>query len=201
VTPDNAKFFNLQDASGAIIAQVTPDSPASRAGLKQGDVITTLNGQTITNSSALQVAVSELEPGATISLGILRNGNPMTIRVTIGTYGNHQELADNGGNGGQSGKLGLAVGNLTQDVRQQFQIPDDVHGAVVENVRPASPAEDAGLQPGDVILQVNRKPTVSADQFANQVHQDTNGGDLLLLVWSKGNASYRTVHPDTSQNG
>ncbi len=202
VTPDNAKFFNLQDASGAIVAQVTPDSPASRAGLKQGDVITTLNGQPIPNSSALQVAVSELSPGTTISLGVLRDGKPDTIQVRIGTYGgDHQELADNDGNGGsQTGKLGLSVGDLTQDVRQQLQLPDNVHGAVVENVRPASPAEDAGLQPGDVILQVNRKPTASANQFVSQVHQDANGNDLLLLVWSKGNASYRTLHAD-GQNG
>ncbi|HEV2575563.1 MAG TPA: Do family serine endopeptidase [Acidobacteriaceae bacterium] len=203
VTPDNARFFNLQDASGAIVAQVTPDSPASRAGLKQGDVITTLNGQRIANSSALQVAVSELAPGTSISLGVLRDGKPTTIDVKIGTYGgDHQEVADNDGEGGsQTGKLGLAVGDLTQDVRQQLQVPDNVHGAVVENVRPASPADDAGLQPGDVILQVNRKPTGSANQFASQIHQDTNSSDLLLLVWSKGNASYRTVHSDGGQNG
>jgi len=203
VTPDNAKFFNMQDASGAIVAQVTSDSPASRAGLKQGDVITTLNGQKIANSSALQVAVSELSPGTTISLGVLRDGKPSTVKVTIGTYnGDRQQLADNDGTGaGQSGKLGLAVGDLTQDARQQLQAPDNMHGAVVQNVRPASPAEDAGLQPGDVILEVNRKPTDSASQFVNQVHGDTNGGDLLLLVWSKGNASYRTLHPDSQQNG
>ena len=202
VTPDNAKFFNLQNASGAIVAQVSPNSPASRAGLKQGDVITTLNGQQIANSSALQVAVSELSPGTTISLGVLRDGKPTTVDVKIGTYGgDHQEVANNDGDGGsQTGKLGLAVGDLTQDVRQQLQIPDNVHGAVVENVRPASPADDAGLQPGDIILQVNRKPTTSANQFASQVHQNANGNDLLLLVWSKGNASYRTVHGD-AQNG
>ena len=203
VTPDNAKFFNLQDASGAIVAQVTPNSPASHAGLKQGDVITTLNGKEVANSSALQVAISELAPGKTISLGVLRDGKPATVSVTIGTYGgDHQELAENDGNGaGQSGKLGLAVGDLTQDVRQQLQLPDNVHGAVVQNVRPASPADDAGLQPGDVILQVNRKPTESASQFVGQVRADSNGGDLLLLVWSRGNASYRTLHSDTNQNG
>jgi serine protease Do len=202
VTPDNAKFFNLQDNEGAIVAQVTPNSPASHAGLKQGDVITTLNGQKIANSSALQVAVSELAPGTAISLGVLREGKPTTVSVTIGTYNNdHQEVADNENGAPQSGKLGLAVGDLTQDVRQQLQAPEKLHGAVVQNVRPASPAEDAGLQPGDVILEVNRKPTASANQFVSQVHGDSNGGDLLLLVWSKGNASYRTLHPDSGQNG
>ena len=202
VTPDNARFFNLQDTEGAIVAQVTPNSPASHAGLKQGDVITTLNGQKVANSSALQVAVSELAPGTAISLGVLRDGKPTTVSVTIGTYGgDHQELADDDNGAPQSGKLGLAVADLTQDVRQQLQAPENMHGAVVQNVRPASPADDAGLQPGDVILEVNRKPTESADQFVSQVHGDSNGGDLLLLVWSKGNASYRTVRPDSEQNG
>jgi serine protease Do len=202
VTPDNARFFNLQDTEGAIVAQVTPNSPASHAGLKQGDVITTLNGQKVANSSALQVAVSELAPGTAISLGVLRDGKSTTVSVTIGTYGgDHQELADDDNGAPQSGKLGLAVADLTQDVRQQLQAPENMHGAVVQNVRPASPADDAGLQPGDVILEVNRKPTGSADQFVSQVHGDSNGGDLLLLVWSKGNASYRTVHPDSEQNG
>lgn len=73
-----------------------------------------------------------------------------------------------------------------------------MHGTVIENVRPASPADDAGLQPGDVVLQVNRKPTPSADQFASEVHSNPSGQDLLLLVWSKGNTSYRTVCPDSS---
>ena len=91
---------------------------------------------------------------------------------------------------------------ISQDARQQFRVPGDVHGAVVETVRPASPADDAGLQPGDVILEVNRKPLTSADQFVSAVHGSPNGRDLLLLVWSRGNASYRTVHADADgQNG
>ncbi len=207
VTPDNAHFFNLKDASGAIVAQVTPDSPASRAGLQQGDVILSLNGEKMLDSSALQVAISQMSPGAKISLGIMRNGNPTSLNLTIGEYhaGNTQ-MADNDGNGGsgnvQPGKLGLAVGDLNAEARQQLNVPDDVHGAVVQNVRPASPADDAGLQPGDVILQVNRKPVTSANQFVSQVHGDSNSEDILLLVWSKGNASYRTLHAaDSNQNG
>jgi len=81
-------------------------------------------------------------------------------------------------------------------------VPDQVHGVVVQNVRPASPADDAGIQPGDIILEVDRKPAGSATQFANEVHQNKEGKDLLMLVWSKGNSSYRTIHPDQNdQNG
>jgi serine protease Do len=204
VTPDNAHFFNLQDASGAIVAQVTPDSPASRGGLHTGDVISQLNGQKIVNGSALQVAVSEMAPGTKISLGVLRDGKANTLNLTVGEFHGNGENAKNDGqeDGPQNGKLGLAVSDLTPEARQQANVPDEVHGVVVQNVRPASPAEEAGIQPGDVIMEVNRKPAESASQFVNEVHQNRDGKDLLMLIWSKGNASYRTVHPDQGdQNG
>jgi serine protease Do len=201
VTPANANFFNLQEASGAIVSQISPDSPASKGGVHTGDVISQLNGQKISNGSALQVAVSQLTPGTNIALGVLRDGKPMTINLTVGQFQKNTDVAENNnGEGPQSGKLGLAVSDLTSDVKQQIDAPEQLHGAVVQNVRPASPAEDAGLQPGDVILEVNRHSTTSANQFADQVHQSPSGKDLLLLVWSKGSASYRTVHPE-SQNG
>jgi len=203
VTPDNAHFFNLQDATGAIVSQVTPDSPASSGGLKTGDVIAQLNGQKIVNGSALQVAVSEMAPGTKITLGILRDGKLETLNLTVGQFHSNTEVAENGGEDGQpNGKIGIEIGNLTAEARQQFNVPEQVHGVVVQNVRSGSPADDAGLQPGDVILEVNRKPAESASQFASAVHQDKDGKELLMLVWSKGNSSYRTIHPDQdNQNG
>jgi serine protease Do len=196
VTPDNAHFFDLQDASGAIIAQVTPDSPASRAGLKQGDVVRELNGHAIVDGSALQVAVSEETPGTKIDLGILREGKPMSISMAVGSF--HQphevETADNG-TSPQGGKLGLAVADLTPEMRQQINAPDQVNGVLVKSVRPASPADDAGIQPGDIIVEVDRKPATSASQFVDEVHKSPANKDVLLLIWSRGNDSYRTVHP------
>jgi serine protease Do len=82
VTPENAHFFNLQEAAGAIVAQVTPDSPASRGGMQQGDVITELNGSKIVNGSALQVAVSEMTPGTKMTLGVMRNGKQVSLNLT-----------------------------------------------------------------------------------------------------------------------
>ncbi len=204
VTPDNASFFNLPDASGAIVSQVTPDSPASQAGLERGDVLRDLNGKKIANAGALQVAVSEIKPGTPIELGILRNGKAETIKATVGEYHqNGSEEAENGGAGEGHGKLGLAVDNLTPDVRQQYNVPQQVHGAAIERVQPGSPADNAGLAPGDVILEVNRHPVEDAENFVNQVHATPAGKDILLLVWSNGGTSYRVVHPDgnAQQNG
>jgi len=203
VTPENSSFFNLPDATGAIVSQVTPDSPASRGGLQQGDVLRELNGKKIVNGSALQVAVSQIAPGSTIDLGILRNGKQESLKVTVGEFkATKTEEASNSGSGGNKGKLGLAVDDLSSDMRRQFRIPENVKGAVIQNVRPGSPAEDAGLAPGNVVLEVNRKPVEDAQNFVNQVRTVPDGKDILLLVWANGGASYRVVHPaEDGKNG
>ena len=197
VTPENANFFNLPDASGAIISEVTPDSPAGRAGLKSGDVLRDLNGKKVDNASSFQVAVSEMSPGTPIQLGILRDGKPDTIHVTVGEYHqNGTEEASNGETGAaQHARLGLTVSNITPDLRQQYNLPNSVNGAVIQSVRPGSPADDAGLAAGDVILGVDRHPVQSADNFVNQVHAAPAGKDILLLVWADGGSSYLVVHP------
>jgi serine protease Do len=196
VTPDNSSFFNLPDASGAIVSQVSPDSPASNAGLKGGDVLREINGKKIINGGALQVAVSQIAPGNTIQLGILREGKAQTISVKVGEYHAKTEVAaSTNPDSGKGGRLGLAVADLTPQMREQINAPAQVNGAAVQNVRPGSPAEDAGLQPGDVILEVNRHAVESADKFVSEVHAVPVGKDILLLVWSRGGASYRVVHP------
>ena len=197
VTPANAGFFHMQDANGAIVAQVTPDSPASRAGLHQGDVIRELNGSSIVNGSALQSAVSEMTPGGTISLGILRDGAAQTLNLKIGEYHAEGEVASaEGAPTEKGGKLGLAVNDLSADLRQQLGVPSQVQGVAVRGVRAASPAEDAGMAPGDIILEVNRHAIPSAEDFVSAVRANPSGKDLLLLVWSKGNASYRVLHAE-----
>jgi serine protease Do len=203
VSPENASFFNLPDATGAIVSQVTPDSPASKAGLKSGDVLRELDGKRIVNGGALQVAVSQVSPGNTIALGILRDGKPETLKVKVGEFHNDKEVAENDDpSAHKGGKLGLAVDDLTPEIREQLSVPEQVKGAAIQSVRPASPAEDAGLAPGDVILEINRHPVSSADKFVSEVHATPAGKDILLLVWSRGGTTYRVVHTDqSSQNG
>jgi serine protease Do len=202
VTPENAHFFNLTDANGAIVAQVTPNSPAARAGLQNGDVIQQLNGKKLTNGSDLQLAIAGTTPGTKVQLGILRNGHNQNIDLTVGEYNAKDQVASNDSddnNGApQQGKLGLAMSDVTPDIRQQLNLPDNIKGAAIQSVRPGSPAEDAGLQPGDVIVQVNRKNVDSASQAVASVHALPAGQDVLLLVWSRGGESYRVLHQDQS---
>jgi serine protease Do len=170
--------------------------------MKSGDVLRDLNGKTILNGGALQVAVSQVAPGTNITVGILRDGKPESIHVKVGEFHNTTEVASNTDGSAQKGaKLGVSVDNLTPDIRQQLNLPDGVNGAAISSVRPASPAEDAGLSPGDVILEVNRHPVQDAQKFVSAVHAAPAGKDILLLVWSRGGTTYRVVHTDASAQG
>ncbi len=202
VTPDNEKFFDVANANGAVVTEVTPDSPASRAGLHVGDVVTKLNGQEIATASALQMDVSDDVPGTHVALEILRDGKPQQVSVTLGQLGGPRPVEAAENDSQNHARLGIAVTNITPDVRQQLNLPEQVKGGVaVAQVRPASPAEDAGLSNGDVILQVDRQPVESTEQFRSDIEKVPSGKDVLLLVWSNGGASYRVVHTAPTANG
>ncbi len=198
VTPDNAQFFNLTSNSGALIASVTPNSPASRAGLKTGDVVTAVDGRRVETGSDLQVIVSEDAPGSKIQLDVMRNGHPEKVDLTVGEYHKDTEVAAAAKDESGHARLGIRISDLTPDVRQQLHLDSDVQGVAVAQVQPGSPAEDAGLSGGDVIMELNRKPVTSADQFRNEVKALPAGKDMLVTVWANGGTSFRVVHPENA---
>ena len=194
VTPDNAKFFQAKNATGAIVNQVDPNTPGGKAGLRTGDVIVALNGQPVNDAGELQMEVGQKRPGDTIQLGLLRDGKSMTIPVTLEAMGANPGSASAGAEHGK-GRWGLGLGDLGQSERDQLQIPSSVHGAVVEDVTPGSPADNAGLQRGDVIVEVNRHPLQSASDVAQALSNVPKGQDALVLVWSNGGNTFRVLHP------
>ena len=195
VTPDEAKFFHLENASGAVVTQVESDSPAAKAGLKVGDVITQLNGSQVSDAGQLQVEVGQKQPGNTIQLEVLRDGKSMKVPVTLAAMsgGEKGQLDESAGNGKPRWGLGLA--DITPEVRQQMHAGDNVQGAVIERVVPGSSADNAGLQPGDVIVEVNRHPVQSAADAQHSLSNIPKGQDALVLVWSNGGSTFRVLHP------
>ena len=195
VTPENAKFFDQTIATGGVVTQVEPDSPGAKAGLEIGDVITEIDGQKVSDAGELQVLVGQKQPGTKIMLKVLRDGKSMSVAVTLEELG--KSAAEGGENSGKGeGKMhwGIGLGNLTPELREQLQAPSQIHGAVIEQVQPGSSADNAGLQQGEVILEVNRHKVQSASDVQQALANVAKGQDALLLVWSNGGNSFRVLH-------
>ena len=198
VTPDNAKFFHLSKAEGALVSDVTPDSPGAKAGMKTGDVITELDGKAITDAGQLQMLVGQKRPGDTVHLDVMRDDKPINVAVTLGDLNspNNTEAASTE----HKGRWGVSLGDLDQNARNELQQEGasqgvNIHGAIVENVVPGSPADNAGISRGDVIMEVDRKPMKSASDVAQALGSVANGQDVLVLVWSNGGSTFRVLHP------
>jgi serine protease Do len=205
VTPENASFFHLNNASGALISQVDSDSPAAKAGVKVGDVITELNGKKMENSGQLQAAISSQRPGNKVTLTVMRDGKSLNLPVTLESINSKSdETASNAGEAHGKARWGVGLENLTPDLRQELQLPDNVKGVVIGNVVPGSPADNAGISRGDVIMEVNRKPVQNADDVKRELGNVPNGKDAMVLVYSNGGSSFRVMHaaePSSNQNG
>jgi serine protease Do len=194
ITPENAKFFNMSKAVGAVVTNVSSNSAGEKAGLKTGDVITGLDGNPVSDAGELQMKVEQKQPGDTIHVEVSRDGKSLSVPITLESMSGSgvQEAAQNGSG---KGRWGLGLADLTPDVRDQIQAPKSVEGAVVENVRPGSPADNAQLQQGDVIVSVNRKPVHNASDVAEALSGVPQGQDALVLVWSSGGTTFRVLHP------
>ena len=158
-------------------------------------MITAIDGQKVNDAGELQVMVGQKQPGTKVTLEVLRNGKSMTVPVTLAAVGD--KPGDSGDNAGKAeGKMrwGIGLSDLTPDVREQLQAPTGVHGAVIEQVQPGSSADNAGLQQGDIILEVNRHKVQSASDVKDELSKVPKGQDALVLVWSNGGNSFRVLH-------
>ena len=194
VTPALAEEFKLKDSKGALIGDVVEDGPAAKAGFKPGDVIVEFNGKNVRDSRHLQLTVADTKPGSTVPVEVLRNGDKKTLRVTVKQLPGTEQLAENNSpDNGDTGTLnGVAVSDLDQQARREFNIPKDVNGAIVTQVEPGSPAAEAGLKPGTVIEDINRHPVKSSED-AVKLTENSASKRTLLRVWENGGSHYIVV--------
>jgi serine protease Do len=192
VTPDLAKAFSLPSAEGALVGEVTPDSPGAKAGLQKGDVITALNGQKITDYTDLRLRISQTAPGTPVTLDVYRNGQKQQMKATLGEFPEKTQTAANTPQGESPALEGVQVEGLSNDIAQQLNLPAGTRGVVITRVDPNSAAAEAGLERGDVIQEVNRKAVNNVEQFRAAVRGAANQ-PLLLLVNRGGNTQYVVI--------
>src|SRR5258705_601562 len=167
ITSDMADSLGLKSTKGALIADVVKDSPAEKGGLKPGDVVVALNGKPVSDNRQLTRDVDVIRPGSTVKLDIVGEGKQRTVEVKLAERPDEKEQGGrtptkSGQEKEQGDLLGLSVQDVTPQLARQSQVDPATKGAVVVDVAPDSPAADAGLEPGDVVLEVNRRAAASA---------------------------------------
>lgn len=191
VTPDLAKSFDLKERKGALVSQVFKDGPADKAGIEQGDVILEFDKKEITESKDLPRIVAAIPVGKTVPVRISRNGKVITRDVKVGEM---EEKTVETAKAPSGKKLGIAIQNITPDIARALSLKD-TNGALVAQVEPGSPADNAGLRRGDVIREVNRKPIKDGTDFMQRIEEAKGGGTILLLIKRDENSLYIPVIP------
>lgn len=201
LTPEIATSMGIANVKGILINSVTPGSPAERAGLKVGDVITAVEGQKVSDSNALRNRIASAGPGAEVNITIYRDGREQQQRIRLAEL-NVSRQGDEGGGGpgrgqGTGARLGISVEPLTPQAAQQLRL-NISEGLLVRDVDPGGAAADAGIAEGDVIVQVNRQAVKSPADLASAI-RDSGAKPVLLLINRGGQTFFVTVRPRTEQ--
>jgi serine protease Do len=194
--PAVARVYGVN--SGVTIADVTAGGPAAKAGLKTGDTIVSVNGKPVKNGDELVATISALKPGTTAKLGYVRNGKEETTEVTIADraklfaarLGGDQGQGEEGQP--QESKFGITVRSITQDMANRYNFPN-TKGVIVQDVKPDEFGDTAGLSRGDVILEINKQPVNSEEDFRRVESQMKSGQDVVFLVRPRGSRDNTTV--------
>ncbi len=187
---DLAKSFNLKGNNGALVTDLKEDGPAEKAGLKQGDVITSFQGTPIEDAVTLQRAVTRSPVGSKATVKVVRDGQEKDLSVTIGELPDNQQVAKTETGSSDQPLAGLAVQELNRETAQELGLKGKLQGVVVTIVDPESEAERAGLMPGDVIREINRKPVTSMKDYDRVASDLKKGQNVLLLINRRGASLY-----------
>jgi serine protease Do len=185
VTPELAKSLKLSDSTGALVSSVTDDSPAEKAGLKAGDVIVEFNGERVAKADRLPSAVAVTPVGREVPISIVRDGKPLKLTAKVGEQAETREAAAKPERA--PAKLGLSVEPVTPRLAREMKLKD-TQGVIVRAVEEDSPAAEAGIQAGDVIVEVDRHTIRNADDMRRR-HEDHAKGTPVLMLLHRGEGS------------
>jgi serine protease Do len=189
---DLAAYYGLKDRSGALVAGVVPGDPADRAGIQPKDIITEVDGKTITSSRDLTNLAAKLGVGRTSKITIWRDGHSKTLDVKVGKRPLTMAAASEHQRPETKGEYGFEVTELTPEIVQRYNI-EETTGVIVIKVAPNGKAGKAGIQQGDLIIEVNRENVASVKDFRNLIDQHKKGDGINLLV-KRMNAGLMVIH-------
>lgn len=195
LSEDLAKSFNLQGLKGVLVSQVVKNSPAEKAGLKQGDIITRYNGQQVERVGSFRNSISLFEPGTKVELDIIRKQEKKNITVVIGKLKDKDQLAAADSAKSSFEKLGLHLQEITPELENQYNLTGR-RGLLVSQVTDGSLAEMGRIQKGDIILEIDQHPINTIAEFKKLFRKAEKRGLVLLLIQTKNNSRYISIRLD-----
>jgi serine protease Do len=199
VTADLAQSFGLDKPEGALVASVEKNSPAAKAGMERGDIVVKFNGKDVHDQHELPSYVAQTPINKVVDVTVLRNGKPKTLQIAIGELTEKEVPSAKSQEPG--GNWGMKVGDITPELEQQFHL-NSTKGVVVRGVQPDGPAAEAGLQPGDVILEVGSDKIADVKEFMAKVNEAKNSKKPTRLLLQRGSASlYVVIKPGEAGQG
>jgi serine protease Do len=188
LTPDLAKALEVKSSKGALVSDVVTGSPAAKAGIERGDIIVGYNGKEIKASHDLPTMVAATPVDEKVTVTVLRDGKERKLPVTVGKLSSEEEGLEQASHEAK-GKWGLQLHDQDSQLGQRFG-PKTEEGVVVVGVEPGSPADEAGIQKGDVLIEVNRQPVNSVDEVKERIKDSKNEERLLVLVQRQNGKFY-----------
>jgi len=187
LTPEMAASLGDKNMKGAIVAKVVPDSPAQKAGFRQGDIVVAVNGSAVNDSRDLTRRVATLRAGHKAAFTVVRDGRKKTLTADIAIRKDQQVASNDGGRGGTGSRstgeaMGLGLAAVTPSLRRMYNLDDDVDGVLITKVNPDSDAADKGLRPGEVVISVGNVAVHTPGDVAHRVSQAKSAGRNSVLV-------------------
>jgi len=193
VRSEAVEAFGLPNRRGAVISAIESGGPGAKAGLEPGDVVIEFNEQPVTSTDDLVQRVVRTNPGTTVPIKVIRDRKAMTLNITVDELDLEGEDRSAGTSEDTASSFGMALQDLTDTVARRLRMPTGSEGAVVTNVEPRSVAARGGVQPGDVLLEVNRQPVAGAREAGAALQDVREGQAAFLLVWRDGQEVFLTI--------